>query len=59
MVFLIQNTQTRDTKALQSSSQKLIVAVKGADNNIAAIEDATDQELSDAHDKIKERAKKK
>jgi low affinity Fe/Cu permease len=56
MVFLIQNTQNRDTKALQIKLAELIVAVKGADNHIAAIEDATDEELRDAHDKIKERA---
>jgi|SRR5271154_1423618 len=59
MVFLIQNTQNRDTKALQIKLSELIVALKGADNNIAAIEDASDQDLLDAHDKIKERALKK
>ena len=59
MVFLIQNTQNRDTKALQIKLAELIVASKSADNNIAAIEDASEQELSDAHDKIKERALKK
>ena len=59
MVFLIQNTQNRDTKALQVKLAELIVALKGADNKIAAIEEATDKELSDAHDKIKERALKR
>jgi len=59
MVFLIQNTQNRDTKALQIKLSELIVALKGADNKIASIEDASDQDLSDAHDKIRERASKK
>jgi low affinity Fe/Cu permease len=59
MVFLIQNTQNRDAKALQIKLAELIVALKGADNGIAAIEDASEQELTDAHDKIKERALEK
>jgi low affinity Fe/Cu permease len=58
MVFLIQNTQNRDTKALQIKLAELIVALKGADNTMAAIEDATDDELNTAHDKIKKRALK-
>ena len=40
MVFLIQNTQNRDTLALQIKLSELIVAMKGADNKVAAIEDA-------------------
>ena len=59
MVFLIQNTQNRDAKALQIKLSELIVALKGADNKIAAIEDASEQDLLDAHDKIRERALKK
>lgn len=59
MVFLIQNTQNRDAKALQIKLSELIVALKGADNKIAAIEDASEQDLTDAHDKIRERALKK
>ena len=58
MVFLIQNTQNRDTKALQVKLAELIVAVKGADNRMAAIEEATEDELSDAHTNIKKRALK-
>jgi low affinity Fe/Cu permease len=40
MVFLIQNTQTRDTLALQLKLDELIIATKGARNSIASIEDA-------------------
>src|SRR3981189_1595359 len=43
MVFLIQNTQTRDTLALQLKLDELIIATKGARNSIASIEDASDE----------------
>ena len=38
MVFLIQNTQNRDTLALQVKLSELILALNEADNRIAAIE---------------------
>jgi len=56
MVFLIQNTQTRDTRALQLKLDELIVATRGADNTICGIETATDQELSSARDDVQRRA---
>jgi hypothetical protein len=36
------------TSPTRQQARELIVAVKGSDNNIAAIEDATDQELTNA-----------
>ena len=39
MVFLIQNTQNRDTLALQLKLAELIIAMHGAKNNIATAED--------------------
>ena len=39
MVFLIQNTQNRDTLALQIKLAELIVAVDGAKNSLANAED--------------------
>ena len=56
MVFLIQNTQNRDTLALQVKLSELILALNEADNRLAAIEDATDEELQDANEEIKRRA---
>jgi low affinity Fe/Cu permease len=56
MVFLIQNTQNRDTLALQVKLSELILALKDADNRIAAIEESSDEELQTAHEEIKERA---
>lgn len=59
MVFLIQNTQNRDTLALQIKLSELIVAVKGADNKLAAIDDATDEELERAHEKVERKVTEK
>lgn len=56
MVFLIQNTQNRDTAALQLKLDELILATKGAPNAAACIEDASDEELSDAKKDVRRRA---
>jgi len=56
MVFLIQNTQNRDTLALQVKLAELIVAMKGADNHMATIEDSSDEELQAASDEVRTRA---
>lgn len=57
MVFLIQNTQNRDGKALQVKLSELILALEAANNKIAAIENATPEELDAAQEAVKERAK--
>jgi low affinity Fe/Cu permease len=56
MVFLIQNTQNRDTLAIQLKLSELVLAMKGAENKFAAIEDLTDEELEDLHDDCRSRA---
>ena len=56
-VFLIQNTQNRDTLALQVKLSELIIAMKGADNKLATIEDASDEELHREHEKFISKAK--
>lgn len=56
MVFLIQSTQNRDTLALQVKLSELILALNEADNRLAAIEDASDEELREANEEIKRRA---
>ena len=48
MVFLIQNTQNRDTMAMQLKLSELVLAMKGAKNEFAAIEDLSDEELAEA-----------
>ena len=56
MVFLIQKTQNRDTLAQQVKLSELILALSEADKRLAAIEDASDEELQEANDAIKRRA---
>ncbi|MFZ0609573.1 MAG: low affinity iron permease family protein [Xanthobacteraceae bacterium] len=58
MVFLIQNTQNRDTAALQVKLDELILATKGAPNEAACIEDATDEELEHVKSDVRRRAEK-
>lgn len=56
MVFLIQNTQTRDTTALQLKLDELIVATRGAHNAMAGIEEASDEELIEAKEEVRRRS---
>jgi low affinity Fe/Cu permease len=56
MVFLIQNTQNRDTLTIQVKLSELILAIDGANNRMADIEDAPDKELEAANEAIKEKA---
>jgi low affinity Fe/Cu permease len=45
MVFIIQNTQSRDAKALQLKLDELIRAVQGARNGLVRLEDLPDEDL--------------
>jgi low affinity Fe/Cu permease len=45
MVFLIQNTQNRDSLAFQIKLSELVIAMKGAPNSVASIEELSDDEL--------------
>ena len=56
MVFLIQNTQNRDTMAIQLKLSELVIAMKGAKNKFAAIEDMSDEELERLHDEFRAHA---
>lgn len=56
MVFLIQNTQNRDTTALQVKLDALIFANHGTANRLAAAELMSDRELEHLHDEYSKRA---
>ena len=54
MVFLIQNSQNRDAKAIQLKLDELLKGVKGARTSMVDIEDLSDEEL----DKLESQFKK-
>ena len=54
MVFLIQNTQNRDTKAIQIKLDELLRAEKGARNSLVNIENVDDAELDHLQEEFKE-----
>lgn len=53
MVFLIQSSQNRDTKAIQIKLNEIICVIQKADDKLINIEDATDDEISEAKKNIK------
>lgn len=54
MVFLIQNTQNRDTKALQLKLDELIRANAKARNKLIDLEDLSDEEMERLHKEFNE-----
>jgi low affinity Fe/Cu permease len=58
MVFLIQNTQNRDTEALQIKLDELIRAVGRAQNELIDLEEMDDEELDSIHEDYLKLAKK-
>jgi low affinity Fe/Cu permease len=56
MVFLIQNTQNRDMTAVQLKLSELVLAMNGAENKFASVEDLSDEELQELHDDCRARA---
>ena len=57
MVFLIQNTQNRDSMAVQIKLAELIIAVEGAQNRLANAEELSEEELERLHEQYRDRAK--
>ena len=53
MVFLIQNTQNRDTEAIQIKLDELIRATQGAHNALLDLEDLEDQRLDEFRSKYR------
>ena len=52
MVFLIQNTQNRDSIAVQLKLDELIYALKEADNRFLDVEELDEKELEGRRDKM-------
>jgi len=53
MVFLIQNTQNRDSRAAQLKLDELIKAVKGARNSMIDLERLSDEEMRHLEEEYK------
>src|SRR5207249_9929108 len=58
MVFLIQNTQNRDAKAVHLKLDELIRALKGARNNLVDLEGLSDEELKKLEEQFQRLRKK-
>lgn len=58
MVFLIQNTQNRDSQAVQIKLDELIRATKGAHNSLLMLEELQERELALIRSKYQELAMK-
>ena len=58
MVFLIQNTQNRDTEALQLKLDEIIRALKGARNQFLDLEELEEAELDEIRDEYLKLAEK-
>ena len=56
MVFMIQNTQNRDTLAIQLKLSELILVTKGAPNRLAMLEEFADEELERLHNEFRSHA---
>jgi low affinity Fe/Cu permease len=58
MVFLIQNTQNRDAKAMHLKLDELIRALKGARNRLVSLENLSDEELKELEEQFQRMRKR-
>jgi low affinity Fe/Cu permease len=56
MVFLIQNTQNRDTMAVQLKLSELILKIDEAENRFATAEDMSEEQLEELHAELRQQA---
>jgi low affinity Fe/Cu permease len=59
MVFLIQNTQNREMKALQLKLDELLRGVKGARTGLVNLEELTEEELDKLKDEFRKIAERR
>jgi low affinity Fe/Cu permease len=50
MVFLIQRTQNKDSRAIHLKLNEIVAAVQGASNRLLNVEDLSEEELNTLHD---------
>ena len=58
MVFLIQNTQYRDTMALQLKLAELILVIEGTESKMALAEDLSHEDLETLKERVRSRTEK-
>jgi low affinity Fe/Cu permease len=56
MVFLIQNTQNRDSRAIHAKLDSLLISVKDADNSLVLAEDMSEKELQELKERLQQLA---
>jgi low affinity Fe/Cu permease len=54
MVFILQNSQNRDTRAIQLKLDELIRAVEGARTHMVSLEGMSDEELAELREEFSE-----
>jgi low affinity Fe/Cu permease len=54
MVFIVQRTQNKDSRALHLKLNELLAAVEGASDRLLNVEDASEKELKILHDHFEE-----
>jgi low affinity Fe/Cu permease len=57
MVFLIQQAQNKDSKAVELKLNELVAATKGSSNRLIDVEDLSEEELDTLHSYFQELAK--
>jgi low affinity Fe/Cu permease len=57
MVFLIQRSQNKESRAVQLKLNEIIAAMKGASNRLINVEDLSENEVVELHDRYMELAK--
>lgn len=55
MVFIIQNTQNRESKALHLKIDELLLSIKEAKNELIAIEEIEEEELEELRKQLQQR----
>lgn len=53
MVFIIQNTQNRDSKSMQIKLDELLMSIKGARDSMVDLEELTDEEIERFQDQFR------